>query len=182
MTIRTFIAIEVDPGPRLCRVIDQLGQIGSPVRLARLPGLHLTLRFLGDTDESVAPRLTELLDQLVERHSGFRRSLTGLGVFPDRARPTVVWAGVSAPELAALQSDVDDRVCELGWQPEGRPYRPHVTLARVNPRKAVPHMLNELLDRHTETDFGEHQFDRVALYQSEPGGVYRVLHDVRLSE
>lgn len=182
MTIRTFIALEVDPGPRLCRVIDQLGQIGLPLRLAKLPGLHLTLRFLGDTDESMIPRLTESLDQLVERHSGFRHSLTGLGVFPDRTRPTVVWAGIDAPELTALQSEVDEQVGSLGWEPEGQPYRPHVTLARVNPRKAVPHVLNELLDRHTDTDFGEHLLNRVALYQSEPGGIYRVLHDVRLPE
>ena len=183
MTIRTFIAFAVDPEPQLCRVVDQLGLIGAPVRISKSADLHLTLKFLGATDDAVLPELTGLLNQLAGSSASIRTPLSGLGVFPDRRRPTVVWAGLEEPQVNRLQTHIEERVAELGWDPEQRPFRPHVTLARVNPRKPVPRLLNELLDKHESTEFGVYELNRVVLYQSVTTGDgvrYLPLHEVRL--
>lgn len=183
MPLRTFIAIPIDPGPRLCRVTDQLGLIGAPVRISQTADLHLTLKFLGDTDENLVPQIVEWLDQLGPIFPALDVSLKGLGVFSDRRRPTVVWAGLQDSVLTKLQKNVEEGMNALGWPPEQRPWRPHVTLARINPRKPVPALLNELLDECASRDFGAHPLNRLVLYQSTStsrGPVYSELHSVPL--
>lgn len=184
MPLRTFIALPVDPGPQLSRVIDQLGLIGAPLRISRTAKLHLTLRFLGDTDEALLPPLAACLDRECKSVAAMDVGLSGLGVFPDRRRPTVVWAGLQEARLMQLQQRLEESVSRLGWTREQHAYRPHVTLARINPRKPVPSELHGLLERCASRDFGTHRLDRVVLYQSEstPSGMrYTSLHEVRLA-
>lgn len=187
MTIRTFIAFDVESGPRLQRVIDQLGQIGSPVRISDSATLHLTLIFLGDTSESAVAELIGILDEVAAEFTGMDAALTGLGVFPHRRKPTVVWTGIRNPSpVVALQQQLERRLQAAGWKPDPREYRPHVTVARVNSRRRpVPGVLFELLDQHTTTDFGTSRLDNIVLYQSEStprGAHYTALHRSQLHQ
>ncbi|MCH2201100.1 MAG: RNA 2',3'-cyclic phosphodiesterase [Fuerstiella sp.] len=174
MNIRTFVAFNIDPDPRLRQVIDQLDQIGAPVRISGSPSLHLTLRFLGDTPKESVSELIGILNEVAAEFTATDTALAGLGVFPDTKKPAVIWAGVKDPHpLVILQTDLEFRLRAAGWGPDTRVYRPHITVARVNLRHGpVPDLLFELLDRYATTDFGTVHLDRIALYQSErtPGG------------
>jgi len=181
MSIRTFIAFEIDPGPRLRRVIDQLGQIGSPVRIPDTPNLHMTLKFLGETPADGITELIRILDEVAGESHRIESVLAGLGVFPDQKKPTVVWAGIRNPRpVVTLQQQLERRLEVGGWNPDERVYRPHVTIARVNTRRRpVPGSLFQLLARHAETDFGSFRVDGVSLYQSElspRGAIHTALH------
>ena len=126
--IRLFVAIDLPEEVRgrlhaLCT-----GQPGA--RWQDEHQLHLTLRFIGEVEEPVFARLREELPGAAI--PAFPLTLSGLGVFPPRGRPRVVWAGVApSEELIRLQRRVESRVRAAGLPPEGRRFSPHVTLARL---------------------------------------------------
>lgn len=100
--------------------------------------LHLTLKFLGEQPPELVPPLTRVMEAVAVRAHAIRVTLSGAGAFPNFRRPRVVWMGVEPePKLELLHHDVEIACATLGFEPEGRPFRPHLTLARVKPRDAV---------------------------------------------
>jgi RNA 2',3'-cyclic 3'-phosphodiesterase len=135
--VRLFVALEV-PEPagrelarRLAGVRDRLPR----ARWVPAENAHLTLLFLGETDEARVPALSAALREAFARHAPIPLRLSGGGTFPPGRPARVAWVGLAAPpELALLQADVTRAaVAAVGHQPEDRPYHAHVTLARCNP-------------------------------------------------
>jgi RNA 2',3'-cyclic 3'-phosphodiesterase len=177
---RLFVAIELPD-----HVIDAVGHLQGEV--GRIDGLswvapeklHLTLAFLGEVEflrqEELARRLPEAQVQ------PFLLELQGLGVFPRKGRPQVLWAGLAPadPRLFQLHGKIERILIDLGFEPERRRYQPHVTLARCGPR-AGPAM-GSILKK--QTDFGAAPFrvQGITLFASElqrHGSVYRKLMKV----
>lgn len=91
--------------------------------------LHLTLRFIGEVDGRTAEEVAAALSRI--RHPAFDLTFEGVGLFDRRGRLESLWAGVKpSPALAALHKKIDRALIGLGLAPEGRDYKPHVTLAR----------------------------------------------------
>lgn len=92
--------------------------------------IHLTLRFIGEVDLG---RVQDIREVLAEIHRpAFALHLVGLGVFPPRRQPHVLWAGVEPVEpVVALRNRVESLLVGLGLTPEGRKFSPHVTMARL---------------------------------------------------
>ena len=113
-------------------VLGRLRGARHSLKLVPCQNYHLTVRFLGELSRDRLPDLQDLLAEAAATAEPLRCQLTGLGAFPESSRPRVFWAGVgddgSAARAAAL---VDEALVELGFQREERPWRPHVTLARV---------------------------------------------------
>lgn len=94
--------------------------------------LHLTLKFLGDCPVSQIARIEESLAGAASASAPARLGIAGVGAFPNIRRPRVVWIGVEPdPKLELLQHDVETACAALGYQMEGRPFRPHITLGRI---------------------------------------------------
>ena len=107
---------------------------GLPVKWVRPEGVHLTLKFLGDVDDAREPELRAALTEAAGRGEprGVTIQIEGFGVFPDFRRPRVVWAGVTPdPALELLQHGTEREFGPLGFPPEGRAFRPHLTLGRA---------------------------------------------------
>ena len=97
--------------------------------------LHLTVKFLGDTEESLVAPLQDELQSAAAGHVDVPLVLRGAGAFPTLRRPRVVWVGVEpSPRLELLYHDIEESCVRLGIPSEGRPFRPHVTLGRVKAR------------------------------------------------
>ncbi len=134
---RLFIAIKLDPTllAAVQRVQQQLRQQlqGQPLRWSRPEGLHLTLKFLGETDPQRLPELQHALQQALQGQKPFSLEVGGLGCFPNKQRPNVLWVGVQDPEhrLQHLAAAVDKAMAGCGWPRERRPFTGHLTLARV---------------------------------------------------
>jgi len=135
--IRAFIAVQLpdDVKAELDRVSRSLAsQIGpGAVRWVKPDRIHLTLRFLGDTAVSQLPEIAGRLDQITARQTSFVLELGGLGCFPNRRRPRVIWVGLKGHEneLNTIRHMIDDSLADLGWKREDRPFRAHLTLGRV---------------------------------------------------
>lgn len=93
---------------------------------------HLTLKFLGDVDEQSLPGLVDAADRVARAHGAMEMSVHDVGAFPNFRRARVVWIGVEQEaRLELLHHDLELACAEGGFEIEGRPFRPHVTLARV---------------------------------------------------
>jgi len=132
---RLFVSIDLDG------LADAVAAVQGPfedvpgLNLVDPDGTHVTLFFLGDTPEH---RLGEVTDALADAAAAagvdpFTAEFRGLGVFPSLDYISVVWLGVDAgsEEMARLHEAVEPRLVELGFEPDGHDFTPHVTLARM---------------------------------------------------
>lgn len=136
--------------------------------------LHLTLVFIGQVSEPEARRMVAALSEL--RCPALTISIGGVGHFGPVHKPTVLWAGVEASAaLAQLQQSVEQRLLPLGLVRDERPYRPHVTLARV---RQGGEALQGFLERYREFSLPSFEVQEFCLYVSRggPSGVrYEVI-------
>lgn len=166
-SIRAFIAVSIPCDPPLAQVLKDLGSLGKSVRPLSPDGLHCTLKFLGDVPTTITADLGQALQEAVGGVTAFPAELTGVGAFPHPQRPSVVWAGLAAPEMAALFEAVEAVAVRFGFAREQRPFQPHVTLARV--RFRPPPQLAQLLERYADARWGQVSIEAVKLFQSTLG-------------
>jgi 2'-5' RNA ligase len=154
--VRAFLAI-----PLPLRLTAELAAVGAGtkgLRGQRAETIHLTVRFLGDIEEPQP--VIDAVAPVAARVPAFELELKGLGVFPRPNRATVLWAGVArgAQEAAALAGGVAEALVPLGFEPEKRPFVPHVTVGRFRrPQRYEP---------DTERAFGRARADRLVFYSS----------------
>lgn len=156
--IRAFIAVDLPVEVK--RALGQLTEVLSrqipqgSVRWVKPEQMHLTLVFLGDTAQSKLPAIQTALDHVTARHPALTLQLGRVGCFPNCNRPRVIWVGLEEGEwetrklesrrleigdlaLARLKADLDEALRPLGWEPERRPFRAHLTLGRVKDSNKV---------------------------------------------
>ena len=140
-TWRLFIAIELPSNVRrtLADHIQRLRKAlpEASASWAREENLHLTLRFLGDTELIRVEALSQAIQRAANAAEPFEINIESCGAFPPNGAPRVLWVGVQDPrgQLASLQRKLEDECANVGFAREQRPFRPHLTIARIrNPR------------------------------------------------
>lgn len=173
-TERLFLAVPLPEPIRL-----QLAALMTPlpdVRWTPVGQLHLTLRFLGDVDTAqIAPLQSGLATVRVQP---FVLPVEGIGAFPPRSAPHVLWVGVGSghPRLHQLRQRVDDTLLAAGLTADLRTFHPHVTLARCTDRAAGA--ARQWLHRHRAFAGPDFAVDRFELFASDlqpTGAIYRLL-------
>ena len=140
---RTFVAIEPPAGLREALAgVPATASLpaAASVRWTRPENLHLTLRFLGDTPEEQLAPLSRALDGIAAGAPSFELELGGAGAYPEVRAARVLWVGLvdADRKLRRLRNEVEAAVRGLGWKREGRPFQPHLTLARLRPPVRLP--------------------------------------------
>jgi 2'-5' RNA ligase len=146
--------------------------------------LHLTLKFLGEQPETKVKDIVAAISAVAAGHRELAMTLGGVGAFPNFRRARVVWMGVEQdPRLELLHHDVEIACEGLGFEVEGRPFRPHLTLARVRHRLPTER-LRPLVRHARRTDFTTDVLVRsIDLMQSElsaAGSAYTTLASAAL--
>jgi 2'-5' RNA ligase len=140
--------------------------------------VHVTLRFLGDAvDFHMIALLVELLKAVSLETRPFVIRVRGLGVFPSQQRPRTVWVGMVSEELNELASRVDRAAVRCGFQSETRPFKPHITIARVRKIRHWKTIRGELGDRGN-LDFGLSSVDHVSIYRSIKDAKARIYEEI----
>jgi len=174
MSLRLFVAVELSTEVKqgVADAVERLrkGIQFTPAHPAwvKLDAMHLTLKFLGETNDTDVPRLTELLAQAVTGEPEFDVSVEGVGVFPNPRRPTVLWMGIKGGKenLARLSSRIDQHVAALGFEREKRDFHPHLTLARIKALRGAEAMM-KVIESHRHLSAGSCRISRVVLFKSE---------------
>lgn len=186
--MRTFIAIELDPEVKksLTDFLARLKQLGPKnISWVRQEGMHLTLKFLGEIDETQVTPIKDVLNSILKNYSRFPMAVTGTGFFPSNPKYLrVLWVGVEEqPALMSLQLELESGLEKMGFLREKRAFHPHLTLGRVR----VPSNLKEILDEmenHKNSTFGDMSVQKITFFQStlKPSGAeYTVLAEFSLA-
>ncbi len=175
---RLFVAVDLPQDVReaLNRLEGDLRRRDlSCLRWVRPEGVHLTLKFLGETPAERVPTIESVLAAAAPVVGPFRLALGTPGTFGGRRGPRVVWLDIvgDAQRLRALQTAVEGAMVEVGFSPEGRDYSPHLTLARVPqpPRPGTAEMISRALAA-VEPPRAEFEVREIVLMRSrlQPGG------------
>lgn len=140
--IRLFIAIDIPEDIRM--LLCGMGSSIPGARPVPTEQLHLTLKFLGDTETSVIPDIIDALGTI--HQEPFTTAIRSVGHFPPRGIPKVIWAGVDPPlDIIKLRNKIEKSLADIGFERERRKFSPHITLARLknSPVKRVSRFLAE---------------------------------------
>lgn len=183
--MRLFIAINLPEDTRraLYDAAAPLRATDAPVKWVAPDAIHMTLKFLGGVNDDLEPSITKWLDTVAAERRPFALSLDGFGAFPAVDHPRVIWAGAeSVPPLELLQHDVETAMADLGFEVEGRPFKPHVTLGRM--KKGGEREARALGDLLGALEFADEvAVETVDLMRSRTlpdGAQYAVRHSARL--
>lgn len=165
---RLFVSIELPPS-----ITNSLAQLDPHIRGVRWlerEQMHLTLAFVGSVGAELQESLVEKLQAISWK--SFFLPLVGLGTFPSKGWPKIVWIGVGTghPHLFQLHKRVQEAILAAGLEPDLRSFHPHVTLARC--RDVSPQTIRPFLKSHAAFDAGMIHVESFCLNSSQltPGG------------
>ena len=184
--IRSFLAIEL-PKPILGKIEEVQGDLRSThadVRWVSPEKIHLTLKFFGNIEESRIDLIFKSITEPVRDALPFSVRVRGAGAFPSMKNPRVIWMGLADGKemLISLQKRIEDRLEKIGFEPEDRPFQPHLTLGRMKSSRGKEELAKRM-EKYTEEDFGNFQVERVVLFKSDlrpSGPIYTLLKVLRL--
>lgn len=190
MALRTFLAIDLPSSlhSAIGQKEENLKRVLTGINWVKSGNLHITLKFFGDTPESKINEIQQVVEQAVNGISPFEITLRGFGVFPDKRVPRTVWTGIEGEiqVLEDLAAQIELAVVPLGFPQEGRPFRPHLTLARI---KKDHHAVGLAIEKtgmlFDPFIFGRLLVEQVTLFKSElrpTGSVYTKLWSVPLAK
>jgi 2'-5' RNA ligase len=169
----------------LAEIILNLKEKRGRVKWVNPKNIHLTLKFLGDTDEKLLGSIKNAIEETTSRHKKIESTINKIGVFPNLNSPRVIWAGLSEgiEALKSLARDTENGMVKLGFEKEKRPFKSHLTLGRVK-EASGPHDLCEAIKNYKLTP-QEMFFDRIILFKSTltpSGPIYDRLFEANLVE
>ncbi len=132
--VRAFLSIDIE-GQSLLSQIQNIQQkldlSAAKMKIVKSENIHFTLLFFGDTPLARLDQIRASLERI--KITPFEIEIAGVGAFPNRRRPRVIWIGVAhnASKILSLKDEIDSSLLELDYQPEKRKYTPHATIARV---------------------------------------------------
>lgn len=165
---RLFIAVDVrgntDFNSNFDKIRDRLK--GEAIKWTKPENTHITLVFLGDTDET---RINVIENILRERCSGFGNFeiiLRSIGVFRNLSDARIIRADIhSADKLIELNSAISTDLRNAGFSIENRPFSPHLTIGRIKSLKNR-NALEELIDEYRDVELQKIEVDNIILYES----------------
>ncbi len=182
--IRSFIAVDIDNGDIIKRIIDAqniLGRTGAQLKFVEPKNIHVTIRFLGEIAQDMLERVFEEMKKV--SFKSFEIQFNGVGTFPNLNRPSVIWIGISggADALSSIFDQLEPKLLGLGFSPDRRGFSPHVTIARVNSGLHIAELVQEITSLR-ELEFGILHVSTIRLKRSiltPKGPIYSTSYEVK---
>lgn len=188
---RLFIAVELPQSAlKALTEIQTRLQEARPVRWSKETQMHLTLQFLGNVPAAKANQIVAALEERVpSQNHPFELTVNGIGAFPNLKRPRVIWAGVRGEtgRLQTLQTRVVEATRQIGFSPETRPFKAHLTLGRTDKRARSQEyaQIGRVIRRQQERidHIAPFSVDHISLIRSQlkpAGAIYTTLAEIKL--
>ena len=137
--MRTFIALELSSEIKeeLARLQAELKKAKADVKWAEPDNIHLTLKFLGETEDAKIEQIKEILQQISSEEKPFEISLFKLGAFPNASYIRVIWVGIDkgCANAERIAKSIENESEKIGFPKEVRSFSAHLTLGRVKSPK-----------------------------------------------
>ncbi|MEQ1904305.1 MAG: RNA 2',3'-cyclic phosphodiesterase, partial [Pirellulaceae bacterium] len=168
--IRSFIAVGI--APVICsaahKQIRELQKSTTGYRWVDTKNMHLTLKFLGNVLDREIPDVCRTIERAMKGQSIFDIGFRGIGAFPSVDRPRVLWMGIEDYEgrFAELSRKLDAALAEMGFQPEKRDFKAHLTLGRAEEVPQPSQALADYFTKNADVEFGSMEIDEIVLFSS----------------
>ena len=184
--IRTFVGFELPEKIRsfISSIQEDLKSNRLDARWVQPKNIHLTLKFLGNINKDDAQKVGAAIFKSAADYAPISLAAKGIGAFPGINRPRVLWIGIKGQidMLIQLQKSLDDKLEEIGFPKENRPFKGHLTLARVKGRINQAKLINAI-KKYGEFEPKSFIADNIILFKSDlksTGAVYTKLISVSL--
>ena len=187
--MRLFIGLPLphEVETELGRIITHLKAQGGRVTWVAPENIHMTVRFLGETDDARVPKLKALISEVAQHLRPAHLVIDRLGGFPNLHKPRVIWAGVTpgsdVDRLAKMARHVELEVRQMRFGPDQKGFKPHMTLGRVKDPSGLQQLTATLSSMRIEPV--RVLIDRIVLFKSTltpQGSIYERLHEGMLGE
>lgn len=183
--IRAFIAIDIPVSQKVTEIINELKKTQINAKIVETENMHLTLKFLGDTDENLIDDIEKIIEDTIKDIMPFEIILKNIGVFPNQNYIKVMWIGVENIEvLKNIAETLDLKLCKHGFEKEKRSFSVHLTIARIKSAKNKEKII-QLINKYQDFEFQKIKVNKIILKKSilTPNGpIYSNLKEVKLGE
>ena len=184
--MRLFIALPLSTEVEnfLGNIINDLKQKRGNVKWVDSKNIHLTMKFLGETDENKVEAIIESIKSVAAKHKSVDCTINKVNAFPNIKRPKVVWAGledINLDKLEKIASDIDNEMSRLDFEKENKKFKSHLTLGRVKDNKDMDE-LTKYLESYKIQPY-DILFDKIVLFKSTltpQGAIYERLYEANL--
>ena len=180
---RGFIAIEIQATPQILAFEKEIERTGADVKLVEPENIHITVKFLGDTDEHHIDEIERIMKESVQDMKPFSLILKATGVFPNQQYVKVVWVGlIDNGTIGTIAQNIDEKLAPLGFKREHRGFSPHLTIGRVKTARNKDQLL-KAIGNHASEEFAIQEVHSITLKKSEltpKGPIYTTLREVIL--
>ena len=169
MPARAFLALDITSTIRdaLAGTQRQLDAPDAKIKWVAAENLHVTVKFLGGADDDQVAEVCAAAGEVAGGIAPFQFDVRGIQVVPPRGRARMIWAGIDDPTagMTKLFERLEPALAALGFQPETRGFKPHVTLGRV--KFVRDHdRLRQAAEVHADQHFGSVDAAEVVVYSS----------------
>ncbi|KYK30631.1 MAG: 2'-5' RNA ligase [Thermoplasmatales archaeon SG8-52-3] len=179
---RGFIAIDIKPFQKLIEFENEIKNTGANVKLVEPENIHLTLKFLGDTDEILIDKIEEITKNSVSEIEPFEIKLIGSGVFPNERYIKVIWIGIENGEIISkIAEKIDEQISSLGFEKEKRKFSAHLTIARIKSVKNKEKII-QVIEKYRNIEFTQLKVNSIKLKKSTltpKGPIYTTLKEIK---
>jgi len=131
---RTFVAIDIPGNSKINECLNSMSSklAGEKIRWMAGDNLHLTLKFLGDTEEKSIVDIGTKLKELTQSLFTFSMTISNVGIFRNLKDPRIIWLGIDpCTELIQLKAEIENQMIQFGFPSEERKFSPHLTVGRI---------------------------------------------------
>jgi 2'-5' RNA ligase len=185
--VRLFIALPVseEVKEKAGEIIRALRTHDTDTKWVAPANLHLTIKFLGNTENTALPHISRALTQIATTYEPFYIKIYGTGTFPDKRNPRIIWIGAGVSDIILrLRNDIEHSMESLGCQRETKRFHPHLTIGRVRSRTGVKSLLAGI-EKYRSFHFGDIYIDFIELMKSDlkpQGAEYTCIHKAFMKE
>ncbi len=178
--VRAFLSIAIEDQAlisRISQIQHQLNPEGAKMKIVETNNIHFTIRFFGDTPTGKIEEMRDCLGRI--KIAPFEIKIQGVGAFPNRRRPRVIWIGVTenSQKIVDLKLKADELLTEIGYKMEREKFTPHATIARVRNVKD-PNILVRNLEELADKPIGNMTVKSLSMKKStltSSGPIYETL-------
>lgn len=184
---RLFIAIKIEPDHSFIEIYNELtaGLRYEMLRFIEMKNLHLTLRFIGETEEDKIPDIDRMMIKTAVTAQSFMLNINKTGVFGSSYNPKVLWFGIDPNEhLTHLHTGVERNLSKVGFYPDRQNFVPHLTLSRIKKLKDLK-LFQKIISEFREKEIMTQDVQSFSLIESmlmKEGPIYTTLNSYPLQK
>jgi 2'-5' RNA ligase len=180
---RGFIAVDIKTTPEIIMFEKDIAKTNADIKLVEPENIHITMKFLGDTDEQKIDAIEQAIKESVEGIPPFSIALKGTGVFPNQHYMKVLWIGITETgSLETIARILEEKLSVLGFKKENREFSPHLTIGRIRTARNKDQLI-KMIEQYTIKEFTVQRVETITLKKSEltpKGPIYTTLRTVHL--